>query len=348
MKKLLIPNYLLAILLCFSCTETTPTENASAELTTSEADPTPESPEPQYTLTKDQTHNKFSSAIPPILTVPSGAVIEAFTEDASDEQFSLESDLAALDALDFGPIHPITGPVFVEGAAPGDVLKVTLHEIEVGDWGWNAIVPGFGFLADTLPGKYLRVYELGADREYVQFNDNIRIPLRPFPGVMGVAPPTEEMLSTIPPRANGGNMDDPHMTEGTTVYFPVFVDGALFSIGDGHATQGLGEVCGTAIEAPLRIVYQVEVIKGRSIKEPQYETDDYYATTGFATTIDEAAKKATLYMIEYLETFYRLSTEEAYALCSLAGDLKIAEVVDMPHMLVTMHLSKSVLGQPMQ
>lgn len=339
MKRILLCCTLLLSALMYSCSEGEPVEVDTMEVTAET-----NVPEPEYHLSKDQTHNKFSSAIPPILRVPSGAVIEAFTEDASDEQFGLDSGLEDLDALDFEPIHPITGPVYVEGAMPGDVLKVTLHEVEVGDWGWNAIVPGFGFLADTLPGKYIRIYELGPDKEYVQFNDNIRIPLRPFPGVMGVAPPTEEMLSTIPPRANGGNMDDPNMTEGTTVYFPVFVEGGLFSIGDGHATQGLGEVCGTAIEAPLRIVYQIELIKDRSIQEPQYETADYYATTGFAPTIDEAAKKATLYMIEYLEAAHGLSTEEAYALCSLAGDLKIAEVVDMPNMLVTMHMTKEVLG----
>lgn len=340
MRKHFILSCLLAGMTIFACSEP-PVSDPS---TMGESPAGSETPEIQYTLTKDQTHNKFSSAIPPILRVTSGAVIEAFTEDASDEQFDLNSGMADLDSLDFEPIHPITGPVYVEGAMPGDVLKVTLHEVEVGDWGWNAIVPGFGFLADTLPGKYIRIYELGPEKEYVQFNDKIRIPIRPFPGVMGVAPATDEMLSTIPPRANGGNMDDPNLTEGTIVYFPVFVEGGLFSIGDGHATQGLGEVCGTAIEAPLRIVYEIELIKERSIQEPQYETEAYYATTGFAPTIDEAAKKATLYMIEYLEAEHGLSTEEAYALCSLAGDLKIAEVVDMPNMLVTMHLSKEVLG----
>ena len=330
----------LSLGLLVSCTSTT-TESGStaAAATTPAAVPTP-----QYTLTKDQTHNKFSSKIPPVLRVPSGAVIEAYTEDASDEQFDLQSDLADLDSLDFEPIHPLTGPVYVEGAEPGDILKVTLHKVTLGDWGWNAIVPGFGFLADTLKGKYLRIYELGPSKEFVQFTDKIKIPLRPFPGVMGVAPPTEEMLSTIPPRANGGNMDDPNLTEGTSVYFPVFVEGALFSIGDAHATQGLGEVCGTAIEMPSHFIYQVEVLKGRSIQEPQYENKDYYATTGFGETIDAAAKKATLYMVEYLVAEQGLSTEEAYVLCSLAGDLKIAEVVDVPHMLVTMHLSKGVLG----
>ena len=215
----------------------------------------------------------------------------------------------------------------------------------MGDWGWTAIVPGFGFLADEFPDPALRTFELGKDAESIAFTDNIRIPLRPFPGVMGVAPATGEMLSTIPPRENGGNMDDPNLVEGTTVYFPVLVEGALFSIGDTHAVQGLGEVCGTAVEAPMRIVYEVNLIQGeRTIQEPQYETDTYYAVTGFAETIDEAARKATRYMIDYLESVHGLSRQDAYMLASLAGDLKIAEVVDVPHVLVTMHISKAVLG----
>jgi acetamidase/formamidase len=299
---------------------------------------------PDFTLTKDQTHNKFSSSIPSILTVKSGAIIEAYTEDASDEQFNLNSKVEDIGSLDFEPIHPLTGPVFVEGAQPGDVLKVTLHEIELGDWGWNAIYPGFSFVADSIKGEYLRIYDLKDDKTKVNFNDSIQLKLNPFPGVMGVAPATQDLLSTIPPRANGGNMDDPNMTVGTSVYFPVFVEGGLFSIGDGHAVQGLGEVCGTAIEVPLRIVYEIELIKHKSIDEPQYETKDYYATTGYGTTIDSAAKKATLYMIDYLMKEHNLSELEAYALCSLAGDLKIAETVDLPHMLVTMHMSKEVLG----
>eukprot|EP00903_Cladosiphon_okamuranus_P000731 g729.t1 len=140
-------------------------------------------------------------------------------------------------------------------------------------------------------------------------------------------------------------MDDPHMVEGTTIYFPVFVEGALFSIGDAHATQGMGEVCGTAIEAPMHIVYELEVLKGgRSIPEPEYESDDFYAVTAIGTTVDEAAKKAVAFMVEYLVAEHGLGRNEAYALCSLAGDLKIAEVVDVPNMLVAMHMSKDVLG----
>ena len=306
--------------------------------------PGPE-PEADFTLSADQTHNRWSSAIEPEITVPSGSVIEVQTEEASDRQITAESTLEDLENISFDPIHPLTGPVYVEGAEPGDVLKVTLHTIELGEYGWTAVVPGFGFLADEFTDPYLKTFDLGKGKKSVRFAENIEIPLKPFPGVMGVAPATDSMLSTIPPRANGGNMDDPHLVEGTTAYFPVFVEGALFSIGDTHAVQGMGEVCGTAIEAPMRIVYEVEVIKdGRTLREPEYETEDTYAVTAFGESIDEAAKKATRYMIDYLVEEHGMERNDAYALCSLAADLRIAEVVDVPHMLVSMHISKDVLG----
>ena len=332
---------LILLVLFSSCKNNTKTEEQNIAETKTEAI---NKIVPQYTLTKDQTHNKFSSTIKPILKVKSGAIIEAFTEDAFDEQFNINSTVEDLKNFNLDLVHPLTGPVYVEDTQPGDVLKVTLHEVEVGDWGWNAILSGFGFVADSIEGSYFRTYKLGKDVTHVNFNEDIKIKLNPFPGVMGVAPATTELLSTIPPRANGGNMDDPNLTEGTSVYFPVFVEGGLFSLGDGHAVQGHGEVCGTAIEVPLRVVYEIELIKNKSIKEPQYETEDYYATTGFGTTIDEAAKKATLYMIEYLKYEHNLTELEAYALCSLAGDLKIAETVDLPHMLVAMHIDKKILG----
>jgi acetamidase/formamidase len=299
-----------------------------------------------YELTDENVHARWSSTIEPILTVPSGSVIKVATQEASAKQLDINSTLEDLANLSFDPIHPLTGPVYVEEAEPGDVLKVTLHKVEMGDWGWTAIIPGFGFLADEFEEPWLKTFEIGKDKKTAKFSENIEIPLKPFPGVMGVAPDTEDSLSTIPPRANGGNMDDPNMTEGSTIYFPVFVEGALFSIGDAHAAQGHGEVCGTAIEAPMNIIYEVEVIKGgREISEPQYETEDYYAVTGFAETVDEAAKKATRYMMEYLVKEKGMNRNDAYALCSLAGDLKIAEVVDVPHMLVSMHIQKDIFKE---
>ena len=305
----------------------------------------PDVPDPDVTLTSDQTHNRFSATIPPAATVAPGAVVEVHTVEASDGQFGPTSAAADVAALDFDPIHPLTGPVFVQGASPGDVIAVTLLDIEVAEWGWAAIVPGFGFMADRFTEPYLKIFEIPRGATHARLNDRIAIPLAPFPGVMGVAPPTDSMLSTIPPRANGGNMDNRHLTVGTTVYFPVFVEGGLFSIGDTHAAQGDGEVSGTAIEASMRIRYRIDLIQGgHPIQEPQYETEDYYAVTGFAPTIDEAARKATEYMIEYLTAVHGLAPEEAYVLCSLAGDLKISEVVDVPHVLVSMHMPKSVLG----
>jgi acetamidase/formamidase len=302
-------------------------------------------PEPDHVLTAENTHARFSSAIPPTLRVESGAVVEVHTKEASDRQLSLDSDVGDVTTMDFDQVHPLTGPIYVEGAEPGDVLAVTLHEIEAVEWGWTAIFPGFSFLADEFTEPYLKTFSIPPGATEVTFTERITVPLRPFPGVMGVAPATDSMLTTIPPRANGGNMDNRHMTTGSTVYFPVFAPGALFSIGDAHAAQGDGEVCGTAIEAPMRAVLQLEVIKGgRQIREPEYETDEFYAVTGFGTTIDEAARKATRYMVEYLVSEHGLDRNDAFALCSLAGDLRIAEVVDAPHMLVSMHMPKSVLG----
>ena len=304
-----------------------------------------ETPAPQHTLSADQTHNRWSRTIPPILTVESGAVIEAYLEEASDRQLTPESTVEDLATLSFDPIHPLTGPVYVEGAEPGDLLAVTLHEIELGDWGWVANVPGFGFLSDRFPDPYLRIFEFEPGDTSVGFAPGIRIPLRPFPGVMGVAPDTDSMLVTIPPRQNGGNMDDRDLVEGTTVYFPVLVEGALFSIGDPHIAQGDGEVGGTAIEGPLRVVYELEVIKGAGpIPSPHYETDEFYAVTGFAPTIDEAARNAVQAMVDYLVSSRDLSRQEAYQLASMAGDLKISEVVDVPNMLVAMRISKDVFG----
>ena len=306
-------------------------------------------PDADHTLSADQTHARFSAAIEPVLRVPSGAVIEAHTEEATDGQLTPSSTAADLADVSFDPIHPLTGPVYVEGADPGDVLVVKLHEVEVGDWGWSAVVPGFGFLADRFDEPFLKTYRFAPGDSVVDFGHGFRIPLRPFPGVVGVAPATDSMLSTIPPRENGGNVDDRDIVEGTTLYFPVLVEGALFSIGDGHAAQGDGEVSGTAIEVPLRVRYQVWVIDDpeHPVPEIQYLNDDVYAVTAFGKTIDEATRKAVGYMVDYLQQVQGVPGTEAYVLASTAANLKIAEVVDVPHMLVTMQLPRSMIpGHP--
>lgn len=301
---------------------------------------------PDYVIARGQEHFAFSRAIPAVIRVPDGAVIEANTKEASNglirPGMTTEEYRQVAWPDEFG--HPLAGPVYVEGAEPGDVLAVTLHHIKLENWGWTDSDPHWAYLGDELDGAYLKTYEFDQGSEYAQFSNEITVPLRPFPGVMGVAPDTDEMLSTIPPRANGGNMDDPNIVEGSTVYFPIFVKGALFSIGDTHAAQGHGEVSGTAIEAPMRITYEVNVLKGfRQITEPQYETDEFYAVTAFALTLDVAAKKATRFMVNYLMEEHGLKQHEANMLCSVAADLKIAEVVDQ-NVLVSMHISKSLFN----
>ncbi len=300
---------------------------------------------PSYVLSTEKTHNKFSRTISPVLRVPSGAVIQVETKEATDGQLNARSQADAILSVEFDPIHPLTGPVFVEGAKVGDILAVTLHRIDVGTWGWTGVFPGFGLLADEFTEPYLKTFTFSKGASVARFNNKISVPLRPFAGVMGVAPDTDEFLSTIPPRANGGNMDNPCLVVGTTVYFRVLVDGALFSIGDTHAAQGMGEVCGTGVEAPMTIVYQVDVLPRRPwITEPHYETPEDYAVTAFATTLDEATRKVTRYMIDYLVQVHGLDPTEAYVLCSLAGNVHLAEVVDVPHFLVSMHISKKTLG----
>lgn len=303
----------------------------------------PSVPAPDFTLGPEDSHNRWSSTIPPVLTVPSGAVVEIHTKEASDGQITPESTVDDLASVDFGLIHALTGPIAVDGAQPGDLLAVTIHEAEVSGWGWATILPGFGFLADEFTEAWIRGFDLEPGATEVEFGNGITIPLAPFPGVLGVAPATDEMLVTIPPRENGGNMDNKYMRAGSTVYLPVQVEGANFSIGDAHAVQGDGEVSGTAIEVPMRLVVSLEVHENpRGITEPEYETEEFYGTTGFAPTIDEAAKKATRAMIAWLVAEQGLTPEEAYVLCSLAGDLKISETVDVPHMLVSMHMPKSL------
>ncbi|MET1256359.1 acetamidase/formamidase family protein [Aliikangiella maris] len=304
-------------------------------------------PPTTHYLKPEQKHYRFSHQIPNVMKVPSGSVISASLEEASDNRIyprMTSQAFGSIDWSDFG--HPLAGPIYIDGAQPGDVLAVKLHKMTLKDWGWSASTPLFSYLKEGVGQTQLKTYAFDQQKSIAYFDKNIKIPLSPFPGIIAVAPDTDEMLSTIPPRENGGNLDDPNITEGTTVYLPVLVEGALFSIGDPHAAQGHGEVSGTAIEAPMDIIFEVSIIKNQKtyLKEVQYETKEHYAVTAFALTLDEAAKKATRFMISYLESEYKMSPQDANILCSIAADLKIAEVVD-GNVLVAMHIPKRILSQ---
>lgn len=299
---------------------------------------------------REQYHLAWDNSIEPIATIGSGDVVEFDALDASCGQIAETSTLDDLKALDFSRVDQVNGPIAVEGAVPGDTLEVELLEFQPADWGWTASIPGFGLLADDFPDPALRITRL--DGVSAEFLPGVRIPLAPFCGELGVAPPTEGAHSTIPPAEYGGNMDTRHLTAGSRLYLPVFADGARFSLGDGHAAQGDGEVCGTAIETPMRARLRLTVHKDLSVTAPEFltpgplaqstNTGPYYATDGVGPDLMVAARDAVRRMIDYLGRERGLEAIDAYLLCSVAGDLKISEVVDAPNWIVTMYFPLSV------
>lgn len=302
---------------------------------------------------RDQWHLAWDNSIPPLATIASGETVSFDLLDASCGQITAESTLEAIKTLDFSQVDQVNGPIYVESAAPGDTLEVEFLDLQPGDWGWTAIIPGFGLLADEFPEPALKIWHLegGADGSAL-FADGIRIPLAPFCGEIGLAPGAPGALSTIPPYRHGGNMDTKHLTKGARLYLPVEAAGALFSLGDGHAAQGDGEVCGTAIETPMRATVRLTVHKDLQIPEPQFltsgpltprtNTAPYYVTDGISPDLIEATRKAVRHMIEHLQRRCGLSQADAYMLCSVAVDLKLCEVVDMPNWTVGAFLPQSI------
>ncbi|RMF79147.1 MAG: acetamidase [Chloroflexi bacterium] len=252
--------------------------------------------------------------------------------------------------LDFGKVHALTGSIYINGAQPGDALEVEILDMQHKGWGWSAHIPNFGLLAEDFTTPYIHHWRLDGDQCYFGVN-NIVLPFEPFPGCVGVAPKEAGRLDTIPPRANGGNLDVRDLVVGTTFWLPVFVEGALFSTGDCHSAQGQGEVSGTAIESPMTVTMRFNVRKDLNIKEfqlqrpsPMTVTDSagYHITTAHGPDLMENAKNAVRYMIEWLTDNHGLTPSQAYILCSTAVDLKISEIVDLPNWVVSAHVPLSI------
>ena len=302
------------------------------------------------TIHRDRHHFGWDNANAPVLRVAAGETVSFEVVDASGGQLTRSSTVAAVAALDFARVNPVTGPVYVEGAEPGDALLVEVLDFQSSGWGWTALIPGFGLLAEDFPTPFLHITRYGAGG--VEFAPGIRLPLRPFPGTIGVAPAEPGLHSIVPPREVGGNMDIRDLTRGAKLRLPVRIRGALFSVGDTHAAQGDGEVCGTAIESPMTITLRFDVAKQAHLRRPQFElpapptrhVDErgYHATTGIAPDLMQAARDSIRDMIDHLGSEYRLSPELAYALCSVAVDLRISEVVDVPNWVVSAYLPKAI------
>jgi len=305
---------------------------------------------------RQQWHLAWDNSIAPIATIQSGEVVSFDLLDASCGQIVQDSTVEAIRALDFSQVDQVNGPIYVEGAAPGDTLEVEFLDLQPADWGWTAIIPGFGLLADEFPEPALKIWRLegGADG-WAEFAPGIRVPLAPFCGEIGLAPGKPGALSTIPPYRHGGNMDTKHLTKGPHLYLPVEAEGALYSMGDGHAAQGDGEVCGTAIETPMRATVRLTVRKDLQVQEPQFltagplaarsNTTSYYATDGIGPDLMEAARNAIRHMLDHLQRTYGLSRPDAYMLCSVMVDLKICEIVDAPHWVISAFLPQSIFAQ---
>ncbi len=344
-------------------------------------------------------HNRWHPDIAPGIRIASGSTVEMETLDGVDGQIKPGMKPEDLISLDMGRIHPLTGPVHVEGAQPGDLLAVKIESIVTAERGFTAILPGFGFLRDLFPKPFLVHWEIAGGFAHSANLPGVRIPGAPFMGVMGVAPSHEllnrivareaELLNrggmvlppdaagavptspaiaasafrTIAPHETGGNMDIKQLVAGSTLYLPVYVEGALFSVGDAHFAQGDGESCGTAVETSATFVARFEVLKGEARRrgqiDPSYAHDDYtvnphiamprryYATTGNSVhkdgrneseDLNTAARNALINMIDYIVDAYGYTREQAYALASVAVDLRVSQVVDVPNLIVSAFL----------
>jgi acetamidase/formamidase len=305
-----------------------------------------------HTIHGHHRHHAWDNALAPALEVEPGQSVEFEVVDASGGQVGRDATAAALATLDFARVNPVTGPVFVRGAKAGDVLEVEVLEFAMSTWGWTAIIPGFGLLADQFPDPWLKIWDLDPARGAGVFADGIEVPFAPFPGTIGVAPAEAGAHSIIPPRRWGGNLDIKHLTAGTKLYLPVGVEGALFSVGDTHAAQGDGEVCGTAIESPMRVALRFRVRRDMALARPAFETagpppgaptGGAFVTTGVADDLMAASRQAVEGMIDHLGRVAGLDAPAAYALASVAVDLRVHEVVDAPNWVVGAWLPKGIV-----
>ncbi len=307
----------------------------------------------QHFLDASVVHYEWNNAIVPRLEIDSGDTVVFETRDAADEFFAPGSTHEDVMRRVFKG-HPLTGPVRIRGARPGDVLAVEILDmVPRAAFGWTTVRPGRGLLPQSeFDHPFLQIWDV-SDGRFARGMRDIAVPLAPFPGVMGVALDAAGSHNTAPPRKNGGNMDIKQLTAGTTVFLPVWVEGALFSVGDGHGAQGDGEVCITAVEMNARVTLRFELVAGGNLPEPQLRTrgaigratdGPHYATTAHGPDLHECARQAVRHMIEHLVRHRGLTREEAYILCSVAVDLKISEIVDAPNWIVSAFLPEMVFA----
>ncbi|MGB3689797.1 MAG: acetamidase/formamidase family protein [Jannaschia helgolandensis] len=308
---------------------------------------------PDYTIHGASHHFGWDNSFVPVETVAPGSTIEFKCHDSSAGQLTATSTVEDVRTLDFGKINPVSGPIYVDGAEPGDALKIQIEGFTPSGFGWTANIPGFGLLADQFEDPALTLWKYDADTlEPALFGKQGRVPLKPFAGTIGCALAEPGLHSIVPPRRVGGNLDIRDLAAGTTLYLPVEVAGALFSIGDTHAAQGDGEVCGTAIESPMDATVTLDLVKGANLKMPRFTTSGpvtrhldakgYEVTTGIGPDLMSGARNAVSQMVDHLCATQKLAPEDAYMLVSTCGDLRISEIVDNPNWVVSFYFPRIV------
>jgi acetamidase/formamidase len=305
----------------------------------------------EHVLSAEPTHSRWNRALPPRLTIAPGDTVHVECVDASGAQVRPGMSVADYLTIDRGRIHALTGPIFVEGADPGDVLQIEVLKVAHKGWGWTSVIPGLGFLKERFSEPYLFHWTL-KDEVTASLTPAV-VPLRPFCGVMGVAQAENGEFRTRPPGNFGGNVDVRELCGGAKLYLPVLNTGALFSVGDGHAAQGDGEVCINGIECPADVTLRFHVHKGRALTGPIIDSgpagradlgvSEAWIVVESASDAVAAARAATSRMIDLLAARWGLSHVHAYLLCSVAMNLRLSQVVNEPMFTVSAAIAKSVL-----
>jgi acetamidase/formamidase len=304
----------------------------------------------EHRLTAEPTHSRWNRALAPRLTIASGDTVHMSCLDASGGQVTPRASVEDYLAIDRNRIHALTGPIFIEGAESGDVLEIQVLQVEHRGWGWTSVIPGLGFLKDRFREPYL--FHWALDPEISRSLGSAIVPLRPFCGVMGVAPAEDGEFRTRPPGPFGGNMDVRELCTGATLYLPIFNSGALFSAGDAHAAQGDGEVCINGIECPAEVslrfqVHRHQPLSGPLLESAESRSPDAPADAWIVVESDpdaiHAARRATGRMIDFLIARWSFTPIHAYLLCSVAMKLRISQVVNEPMITVSAAMPKCVL-----
>jgi acetamidase/formamidase len=304
----------------------------------------------EHILSASPTHSVWDRSIPPRLHIHSGDEVAYECVDASGGQVHPGMTIQDYVAIDRTRIHALTGPVWIDGAEPGDVLEVDVLATRHADWGWSSVLEGLGFLKDRFRDPYLFHWQL--DGESTASLAPAVVPLRPFLGVMGVARAEDGNFRTRPPGPFGGNLDVRELCAGSRLYLPVFNPGALFSCGDGHAAQGDGEVCINGIECPLDVTLRFHLHKQQPLSSPLIESSEAVAPDSSAnawvvvetgTDLADTARAATSRMVDLLVSRWGFSPVHAYILCSVALKLRLSQVVNEPVYTVSGAIAKQIL-----